>query len=107
MLLKDATLNNVPESVRLAIEAVSDPSELRQVVLNAMREAGLIHGDDVNYRLTPQGAASSAPGQSLSANGYKCERTIRFHESTGRRALVIRGNSEEDLQALEHHILGY
>ena len=37
-------------------------------------------------------------------SGFKFEKEIKFAESTGKRALVIRANTPEDLAALERQV---
>lgn len=109
-MIHDATLKNIPKSVEDAINSATTQSDLRELMLAAMEKSGMTvprtRDEEFNIRLTRQ-AAAPPPDQALAASGYKFERTIRFHESTGRRALVIRGNSEADLNALESQILGY
>jgi len=41
------------------------------------------------------------------ASSFKFEREVRFHPESGKRNLVIRANTQADLDALEHQILGY
>ena len=103
-MLKNTPLPVVPKEGHDAIMQVNDPAELREAALRALAGAGMIvrTQDEFDTRLLPQAVTD----QSMPANGgYRCERTIRFHESTGRRALVIKGNSQADLDALEHEIL--
>jgi len=40
-------------------------------------------------------------------SSFKFEREVRFHPESGKRNLVIRANTQADLDALEHQILGY
>ncbi len=40
-------------------------------------------------------------------SGFKFEREVRFHPESGKRTLVIRANTQADLDALEAQILGY
>jgi hypothetical protein len=55
-----------------------------------------------------QPAEPSATDVHLSESaGYRFEKEIRFAESTGRRSLLIRANSESELNELEAQILGY
>jgi hypothetical protein len=49
---------------------------------------------------------SPAPESPLAAtgSGFKYEKLIRWAESTGKRPLVIRANTLEDLEALERQV---
>ena len=39
-------------------------------------------------------------------SSFKFEREIRFHPESGKRPLIIRGNTQADLDALERQIVG-
>ena len=101
--LRDAAIQNEPKEVEDAILSVNDPSDLREAALRAMADAGIVARDEFDIRLLSHQDAPSLPV----GGEYRCERTIRFDPRTGKRALVIRGNSEADLNALEAQILGY
>ena len=92
-----------------AIAECNDPEQIREITKKHLESAGLIsreRGADFGMRVT--GALPSEPvcNVPLSANGFKYEKEIRFAESTGKRALVIRANTLEDLKALEKQIVG-
>ena len=40
------------------------------------------------------------------ANGFRYEKEVRFHPESGKRALIIRANTMEDLRDLENQIVG-
>jgi hypothetical protein len=106
MLLNDATLK-VPESVRAAIEAVTDPSELRQVALNAMAEAGLIvrtHGDDLNYRLNPDAVERPAASIMPAARPAPEPTCYRVIYPSGNNRFELYGTSEAELDKQQRQI---
>lgn len=80
---------------------------LREAMLQTLAKQGQIvrsRDDEFNNRLIRQ--PNSERGVPLPASGFKFEREVRFAESTGKRALVIRANSLEDLNALERQVTG-
>ena len=84
---------------------VSDISQLREVLLQTMASEGTIvrsRDDEFNTRLIRQ----PEPDASRPANGFRYEKEITFNPESGRRNLMIRANSMEDLTALENQILG-
>jgi hypothetical protein len=90
-----------------AITACNDASTLREVMLNSLQSSGVLirsRDDQFNNRLVPQ---AQTPGAPLPASNYRFEREIRFHPESGKRTLLIRGNSQQDLDALEAQILNY
>ena len=89
-----------------ALNNVNDASELRETLLSTLAAQGQIvrsRDDAFNNHLVVR---QLEPNVSLPANGFKFEREVRFAESTGKRALVIRANSIEDLNALERQVTG-
>jgi hypothetical protein len=91
------------------INRAQTSGELRELMLQELSRQGHIvrvREDEFDIRRGP-GAAEAQSAPSLPVSGYKFERTIRFHESTGKRALVIRADTKEQLDALEHQIVGY
>jgi hypothetical protein len=52
-------------------------------------------------------AAAPSDSSVPAAHQFKYERELKFHPESGRRTLVLRADSESDLDALEHQILGY
>ena len=74
-------------------------------MMHALHEATGIpdaSSDPFNSRPSSVTAAESALP---AASGFEFEREIKFHESTGKRNLVIRAHTEADLDALERQIL--
>jgi hypothetical protein len=92
------------EALENALNNVTDASSLRETLLNTLAEQGQIFRtrDPFNNRLIRQ------PEQnvSLPANGYVFEKEIRWAESTGKRPVIIRANSQADLDALERQVTG-
>src|SRR6266700_2314810 len=95
----------VPASTREledALNNVQNASDLRETLLNTLAQQGTIvrsQNDQFDTRLIV--GQPQTPDASLPANGYKYEREVRFAESTGKRTLVLRANSQADLDALE------
>jgi hypothetical protein len=75
-----------------------DPSELQSRLAEYYQRRG--------YEAPPP-ASNHMPAASSASGGFEFEREIKFAPSTGRRTLVIRAHTLEDLDALEHQILGY
>ena len=87
-----------------AINEATNFEGMRESMLRTMAAQGQIvrsreDAYDVRVIATPQ-----TPGAALPATGYKFEREVRFHPSTGKRTLLIRANSIEDLNALENQV---
>jgi hypothetical protein len=84
---------------------VQNASDLRETLLSTLAAQGTVvrsRDDEFNNRVIHQ----PEPNVPLPANGFKFEREVRFAESTGKRSLVIRANTLEDLQALERQVTG-
>jgi hypothetical protein len=77
------------------VRECTDPSELQNRIAEYYQRTG--------YAAPP--ASNNVPA--ASSGGFEFEREIKFAESTGRRTLVIRAHSVEELNALEHQVLGY
>ena len=87
-----------------AINACNDASELREVMLKTLVAQGQIvrtRDDEFNNHLIRQ----PEPNVPLSASGYRFEKEITFNPESGRRNLMIRANTQEDLVRLENQIL--
>jgi hypothetical protein len=102
-------MSNVPRSnpeLEAALNNVNDASELRETLLAKLAEQGHIfrmRTDAFDNRLIRQ---PQTPDVSLPANGYAFEREVRFHPESGKRTLVLRANSQADLDALERQVTG-
>jgi hypothetical protein len=102
-------MSGVPKSnqqLEEALNSVHDASDLRETLLSTLAAQGQItrtRDDAFNTHLVIR---QPEPDNSLPANGYKFEREIRFAESTGKRSLVIRANTIEDLDALDRQVTG-
>jgi hypothetical protein len=84
---------------------VNDISQLREVLLQTLASEGTIvrsRDSEFNNRLTRQ----PEPNVSLPANNFKFEKELTFNPESGRRNLMLRANTMEDLTALENQILG-
>ncbi len=106
--LKDTP--NVPKStpeLDAAITACQEPSELRETLLNTLAKQGTVvrsQNDEFDTRLIRQ---PQTPDASLPANGFRYEKELTFDPESGRKNLMLRANTMEDLAALERQILGY
>ena len=100
-------MSGVPKSnqqLEEALAGVTDTSQLRETLLKTLSDQGQIvrsRDDAFNNHLVIR---QPEPDATLPANGYKFEREVRFAESTGKRALVLRANSQADLDALEKQV---
>jgi len=100
--------SNVPKSTPAVDEAINTAvthEQLREQLLSAMvADGNLIRSRDseFNNRLVIR---QPEPNVSVPAN-FKFEREIHFAQSTGKRSLVIRANSQTDLDALEKQVTG-
>jgi len=86
----------------LKLACCNDPSLVREIVKSHYAEKGIIRVERGNeygmqFIQQPQSAESDKP---LAASGYKFEHVFRYAPDSGRRALVLRANTEEDLRAL-------
>ena len=102
---------DVPASTREledALNNVQDPSELRQTLLHTLAQQGTIvrsQNDEFDTRLIV--GQPQTPDASLPANGFRYEKELTFDPESGRKNLMLRANTMEDLAALERQILGY
>jgi hypothetical protein len=100
-MLRDAAIQ-VPQSVQDKINAVTDVSDIRQVALNAMAEAGLIvrtHGDD--YQFNPEVARPAVTMPVGPVPEPTCYRILYLH---GNDRLEIYGLSENELDQKERQL---
>jgi hypothetical protein len=99
---EEKSVSGVPKSnqqLEEALNRVHDASDLRETLLSTLAAQGQItrtRDDAFNTHLVIR---QPEPDASLPANGFKFEREIHFAPSTGKRSLVIRANSLEDLIA--------
>jgi len=102
-------MSGVPKSnqqLEEALAGVTDTSQLRETLLKTLSDQGQIvrsRDDAFNNHLVIR---QPEPDASLPANGFRYEKEITFNPESGRRNLMIRANSMEDLTALENQILG-
>jgi hypothetical protein len=90
-----------------AVNNATNFEALREAMLQTLESQGRIVRGQTAYerRVVPQ-APEPEPNVPLSASGYRYEREVRFAESTGKRTLIIRANSIEDLNRLEKQVTG-
>jgi hypothetical protein len=82
---------------KLAIEA-SQGENIGENI-RAMKEA-------IAAAMAANPSAASGDSSVPAAHQFKYEREVRWHESTGRRPMVIRADTIEDLNALERQVTG-
>src|SRR6266581_6969008 len=90
-----------------ALNNVQNASDLRETLLNTLAQQGTIvrsQNDEFDTRLIRQPQTPEAP---LPANGFRYEKELTFDPESGRKNLMLRANTMEDLAALERQILGY
>jgi hypothetical protein len=89
------------------INNATNVEEMREAMLATLAAQGTIvrdRTDAYNTRVIAPRESQSAPAPT---SQFKFEKEIRFHPESGKRTLVIRANTQEDLVALERQILGY
>src|SRR6267378_851121 len=102
-------MSGVPKSnqqLEEALNSVHDASDLRETLLSTLAAQGQItrtRDDAFNTHLVIR--QPQTPDPTLPANGFRYEKEITFNPESGRRNLMIRANSMEDLTALENQIL--
>src|ERR1700680_2114212 len=100
-------MSNVPRSnaeLESALNNVTDASQLRETLLSTLAAQGQIvrsRDDAFNNHLVMR---PQTPEASLSASTFRFEKEIRWAESTGKRAVIIRSNSQAALDELEKQI---
>jgi hypothetical protein len=87
-----------------ALAGVTDANQVREVTLRVMASQGTIvrTRDQFDNRAIRQTQAEA----SLPVSNFKFEREVRFAESTGKRALLIKANTLEELNQLERQVTG-
>jgi hypothetical protein len=88
-----------------ALNSCQDASQLREIMLQTLASTGQIvrtRDDAFNIKTIPQPQSEA----SLPANGFRYEREVHFAQSTGKRSLVIRANTQADLNELERQVTG-
>ena len=102
---------NVPKATHEledALNQVTNASDLRETLLNTLAQQGTIvrsQNDQFDTRLIV--GQPQTPDASLPANGFRYEKELTFDPESGRKNLMLRANTMEDLAALERQILGY
>jgi hypothetical protein len=88
-----------------AVNGSNNFEMLRENMLSTLSNRGLLtrsRTDAFDIRVLNAPVLDAPPP--TSGSGFKFEKEVRFAESTGRRTLVIRANSIEDLNALEQQV---
>lgn len=105
-------LPSSPKIDQAVIDATSgpDPSfeHLRESLKAALVTAGRIERtpETLGYGIRLLPGQQAEPNVPLAASQYRYEKEIRFAESTGKRTLIIRANSQADLDSLERQVTG-
>jgi len=89
-----------------ALSRVTDPSSIRDVLLNQLAAEGQVvrtRDDQFNNHLVLRPQTPEAP---LPGTEFRFEREVKFHPESGKRTLIIRANTKEDLDALERQVTG-
>jgi hypothetical protein len=89
-----------------AVNSANTPQELREKMLAELASQGQIvrmRGDEYDNRVIRQ---PQTPGAPLPVSGFRYEKEVKFHPESGKRTLIIRANSKEDLDALERQVTG-
>jgi hypothetical protein len=84
-----------------AVSVSKDHIELRERLLAAMANQGLVSRDRANG---VQAIGQPQRDAVAPSSEYKYERVVRWHESLNKRPLVIRANSIEELNELENQL---
>ena len=90
-----------------AIAGANSYEAMREAMLQTLAAQGRVvrsKNDAYDVRVLRQ--PDPEPNVSLPANGFKYEKDVHFAPSTGKRSLVIRANTIEDLDALERQVTG-
>ena len=91
-----------------AFEGALTVSDLRETMLQTLSKQGTVvraSDSEFNNRLVIR--QPQTPDAPLPANGFKFEREIRFYPDSGKRTLIIRANTQADLDAVEAQIWHY
>jgi hypothetical protein len=88
-----------------AVNSARSSAEVRAILLSTLVAQGTLvrSRDDCDNTLLRQPQAEG----SLPVSNFKYEKEIRFHPESGKRSLMIRANTMEDLLALEAQVLHY
>jgi hypothetical protein len=90
-----------------AIAKCTNAEEIREITKAAMAASGVITRDVetqlYGVSLNPR-QPEPTPDTSLPANGFRFEREFRFAPGSGRRTLMLRANTLDDLNALERQM---
>src|SRR5258708_1841836 len=99
-------LNRPNPELEAALNGIHDASDLRQTLLQVLETQGVLTATrDSEFNTHLRIRQSQTPDPTLPA-GFRYEKEITFNPESGRRNLMIRANSMEDLTALENQILG-
>lgn len=84
-----------------ALNSATTASEIREKMLNTLAKQGTIIRSPLDEFDTRLIRRPSEPGVPPPANGFKFEREFRYHPESGRRALILRADSIEELNKLQ------
>ena len=89
-----------------AIAKCNSPEEIRELTKASLASQGIISRDrqDGNYGARVLRLPEQTSDTSLPAHGFKYEREFKYAPESGRRSLMLRANTLEDLQALEREM---
>jgi hypothetical protein len=90
----DATPN--PE-LAAALEQAQSVQEVIEITARVLAQQGQ----------RQRGIAPELDDNPINKNGYLYAKELRFSEASGKKPLILRANTVEDLDALERQILGY
>jgi hypothetical protein len=100
-------------AIDAAMKNAKSPADLREALDALLAQNGVYSrgqrgtfdntsDEEVRSHQTPPSVSLPA----ASSGGFEFEREVRFAESTGKRTLVIRAHTLEDLNALEKQVVG-
>jgi hypothetical protein len=99
----------IPSNPKLdEVIANSDSFEnLRERMKAQLARDGVISRDEAThlYGVTLTGRQET-PVSPVPASNFRLEREVRFAESTGKRTLLLKANTIEELDALERQVTG-
>jgi 2-phospho-L-lactate guanylyltransferase (CobY/MobA/RfbA family) len=107
--VNDAMMSDPTLAAKIA--AATSSEQIKEVLKQSMEQRGVIaprqRGDAATVHINHNAQAQLTGEVPLSASGFKFERELRFAPESGKRTLILRANSEADLDALEAQILHY
>lgn len=101
--MNDIFLRSDPELDRKLAEC-TDPEDIREIVKAHLAAQGILRRERGNDHGAPIIGQQQTPEAPLAPSVYKFEREFRFHPASGRRTLMLRANTLEDLNELQAQI---